>query len=286
MASLKELYFFAKKELKEVDSPEFDAMCLAEEFLHADRNRLYLHGEESVSEDDEEKFRLAVEKRKSFYPLQYILGYWYFRDMKLRVKDGVLCPREDTEVLVNESLERIKEIYGNQTVFGVDLCSGTGCVALGIARENKNISMEAAELFETPFECLCENIGGFGDGRVKESRGDVFSDDFLEKYHELDFLTANPPYISADEMPTLQAEVQKEPREALTDGGDGLKFYRRIITDWKKAVKIGGFIALEIGETQAEAVKTLFEENGFADVRVAKDFTDLDRCVSAVKIRD
>ncbi len=286
MASIKELYFFAKKELKSVDSPEFDAMCLVEEFLHADRNKLYLYGEESVNAADEEKFRQAVEKRKSFYPLQYILGYWYFRDMKLKVRDGVLCPREDTEVLVNESLERIKEIYENKAVFGVDLCSGTGCVALGIARSNKNIIMEAVELFDTPYECLCENIEKWGTGRVKAIRGDVFSDESLEKYHELDFLTANPPYISEDEMASLQAEVQKEPREALTDGADGLKFYRRIIADWKKAVKIGGFIAFEIGETQAAAVKSLFEANGFGDVRIEKDFGDLDRCVSAVKLSD
>ncbi len=286
MASIKELYFFAKKELKELDSPEFDAMCLAEEFLHADRNRLYLHGEERANASDEEKFRQAVEKRKGFYPLQYILGYWYFRDMKLKVRDGVLCPREDTEVLVNESLERIKEIYGNKAVFGVDLCSGTGCVALGISRESENISMDAVELFDTPYECLCENIAEWGIDRVKISRGDVFSDECLEKYHGLDFLTANPPYISEDEMETLQAEVQKEPREALTDGGDGLAFYRRIIKDWKKTVKIGGFIALEIGETQAEAVKSLFEANGFGDVCVKKDFGELDRCVSAIKLSD
>ncbi len=286
MAKLKELYLFAKKELKETDSPQFDALCLAEEFLHADRNDIYIYGDREVSESEETAFKEAVKKRKAFYPLQYILGYWYFRDMKLRVRDGVLCPREDTEVLVDESLERIKTIYNDKTVHGIDLCSGTGCVALGITRENENISMDALELFDVPFDCLKENIKLYGLGRVKETRGDVFSDETLAKYNNLDFLTANPPYISESEMSSLQAEVQKEPREALTDGGDGLKFYRRIISDWKKTVKIGGFIALEIGETQADAVKELFLENGFGDIRVKKDFGNLDRCVSAVKLTD
>ena len=283
--TLKELLNWANKELEDIDFAESDALYLIEEFVDSRRNAIYLHGEDEVREDKIEIFKKAVEKRKEHYPLQYILGYWYFRDMKLKVKDGVLCPREDTEVLVNESVKRIKTLFANQTeVKGIDLCSGTGCVPLAIVSDSVKTKMDAVELYDVPFECLNENISLYGENKVTAVRGDVFSDDLIESYSEVDFLTANPPYIAEEEMKTLQAEVQLEPREALTDEGDGLKFYRRIISDWKKIIKKGGFIALEIGETQAEDVCKMLLENGFADVKVAKDLGELDRAVTAVKI--
>ncbi|MDO4459153.1 MAG: peptide chain release factor N(5)-glutamine methyltransferase [Clostridia bacterium] len=281
---LRELNTWAKDKLKELDSPAFDVSYLIEEFIDDNRNALYLHGDNEVPEDKETSFRAAVEKRKTFYPLQYILGWWYFRDMKLKVKDGVLCPRDDTEVLVMESLRRIKEIYGNKEVKGLDLCSGTGCVPLGITQNNNKVTMDAVELFPVPLECLRENLDTYGEGRVTAVEGDIFSDVLLSKYAELDFITSNPPYISSEEMPTLQAEVRFEPREALTDEGDGLKFYRHIISKWKNAVKIGGFIALEIGENQTEDICRLLTENGFTDIRVAKDLGNLDRAITAVRV--
>lgn len=283
--TLKELLNWANIELEDIDFAESDALYLIEEFVDSRRNAIYLHGEDEVREDKIEIFKKAVEKRKEHYPLQYILGYWYFRDMKLKVKDGVLCPREDTEVLVNESVKRIKTLFANQTeVKGIDLCSGTGCVPLAIVSDSVKTKMDAVELYDVPFECLNENISLYGENKVTAVRGDVFSDDLIESYSEVDFLTANPPYIAGEEMKTLQAEVQLEPREALTDEGDGLKFYRRIISDWKKIIKKGGFIALEIGETQAEDVGKMLLDNGFADVKVAKDLGELDRAVTAVKI--
>jgi release factor glutamine methyltransferase len=277
--TLKELYNFGKKELENLDFPAFDCGCLTEKFFGANRKYILLNGNDEISPEKETEFRAAVAKRKANYPLQYILGYWYFADMKLAVQDGVLVPREDTEVLVDAAAKFI----GDKKMSGIDLCSGTGAVALGIIQKCPRCSITAAEYYEIPLKCLNQNIKSYAGGRAVSEKLDVLKNSSIIKFKELDFVVSNPPYIESDEIAALQAEVQREPKEALDGGKSGLVFYEYIIGSWSAALKSGGLMAFEIGETQASAVSALFNENGFVNIQTIKDFAGLDRVVTAVK---
>ena len=279
MSTLRELYNFARREFATADVPVSDVSILAEEFLGADRGYILLHGEEEAASEKAEKFITAVNKRKNHEVLQYILGYWWFMDMKLKVTEGVLTPREDTEVLVRCAADFI----GDKAMRGIDLCGGSGAVGLGIISLCKNAFVTEAELFPAPIAVMKENIPLYGDGRVTLKKLDVLDKTAIKDYSELDFIVSNPPYIEKAEIATLETEVQKEPIEALDGGEDGLVFYRFITERWTSALKKGGLMAFEIGETQAADVSALMEKAGFENVSVLKDFAGLDRVVWGIK---
>lgn len=272
MRTVRELYLWGKKCLRE----PLEAAILCEEYLGADRKRIAIDGGAVPEEKDAADYIKAVEKRRDGCPLQYILGYAYFCGMKLKVRDGVLIPREDTRVLVEEAVRFI----GDSPMTGYDLCAGTGAVALGIASFCPGAGITAAELYPVPMECLIENMKEYGKGRVQAKKLDVTK---AADITGLDFIVSNPPYISRGELPGLQAEVRLEPGEALDGGLDGLDFYRAIVEGWKKSLRPGGLMAFEIGDTQGEQVAHILESSGFLQVRVIKDFNGLDRVVSALK---
>ena len=279
MSTLRELYNFGRREFNLADVPASDVGVLAEEFLGADRAYILLHGEEEVCEEKAERFLAAVGRRKNREVLQYILGYWWFMDMKLKVTEGVLTPREDTEVLVRCAADFI----GDKAMKGMDLCGGSGAVGLGIVSLCKKAFVTEAELFPAPVAVMEENIPLYGDGRVELKKLDVLDKSAIKDYSELDFIVSNPPYIEKAEIATLETEVQKEPMEALDGGEDGLVFYRFITEHWTSALKKGGLMAFEIGETQAEAVSYLMEQAGFENITVLRDWAGLDRVVWGTK---
>lgn len=279
MSTLRELYNFGRREFAAADIPQSDCGILAEEFLGADRGYILLHGEEEVPEEKAERFKTAVNRRKNHEVLQYILGHWWFMDMKLKVTEGVLTPREDTEVLVRCAADFI----GSKAMKGIDLCGGSGAVGLGIVSLCKNAEVTEAELFPAPLAVMEENIPLYGDGRVEIKKLDVLDKSKIKYYSGLDFIVSNPPYIEKAEIPTLEAEVRQEPMEALDGGEDGLVFYRFITENWTAALKKGGLMAFEIGETQAQAVSELMERAGFEDIRVLRDMAGLDRVVRGIK---
>lgn len=268
--TLKELYEHGRKALGD----SFEAEILCAEFLGVRRKEIIVSPE--VVHKNPQHYLRAVEKRMGGAPLQYILGHWLFDGLDLKVREGVLIPREDTLPLVVEAAEFI----GNKSFKGFDLCSGTGAVALGITNRCKNAAIEAVELYEQPLSCLKENIKLWGRGRVTALALNVLTESIT---HEgLDFIVSNPPYIESGEIPTLQEEVQREPHTALDGGIDGLVFYRVICQKWAKALRQGGLLAVEIGDTQGSAVESLFAENGFSDIRTVKDFNGLPRVVRGI----
>lgn len=268
--TLKELYLYGKKNLPE----EVESLILCEEFYGMNRTDIIM---KPNFELDEARFFDAIKRRTNGEPLQYILGFWTFDDMNLTVKNGVLIPREDTMVAVNCAVDFI----GNNNFHGLDLCSGTGAIALSIAKNCKNSSIEALELYPIPLECLAENIKKYGNGQVSFKKADVFEE--YKNYSELDFIVSNPPYIEKKDIKTLQTEVQNEPHTALDGGEDGLDFYRIICNNWSKCLKNNGFLSVEIGETQGQDVKKLFLTNNFKNVEILKDFNGLDRAVCGKK---
>ena len=276
--TLRSLYNEARRRLTAagIDSPAFDAACLIELVFGVNRGDLLLRGQEEADAAGEEQFEALLRRREAREPLQYLLGAWEFMDMSLKTGPGVLCPREETELLCQTVAGYLKDTPYR----GLDLCAGTGAVALGIARLCPKAEIQAVELSEQAAAYLRQNVETFGERRVQVIMGDVLSPEFASRFADgsLDFIASNPPYIASDELPELQEEVQKEPALALDGGKDGLVFYRAIAKLWAPKLRPGGVLAVEIGEEQAEAVSALFAEAGIA-CRTEQDFNNLDRVV-------
>lgn len=282
--TLSELYRKGKEILRKsgCDSPEFDAACLAEKVWGFNRQGLLLHGDREALPQEGQAFLQMIEERANHRPLQYILGSWPFMDMELFVGEGVLAPREDTEVVVRAAASLIKNTAS--PLFGIDLCGGTGAVALGLCSLVPHLRMDCVEWMPEAFAFLEQNTHRFGEGRVQPVRGDVLDAQTAEALlpHPVDVLISNPPYVRAGEIPALQQEVQQEPHSALDGGQDGLVFYRAIANFWIPKIKPGGVVAVEIGEEQGEAVCQLFQEAGVTELCVHQDFAGLDRAITGI----
>lgn len=255
--NIKTLYDAAKNALNAVtEDASFEAMCLLEHFLGASRTDILVHGEREADFERARSLLAAVERRKNGEPLQYIIGEWDFMSLSLFCGEGVLIPRDDTAVLVETVLSRLDPKEGAK---GLDLCAGTGAVGFSIAAES-GAAVTAVEYFDAALAYLRKNIARYPELAVKAVQGDVLSADFAQTIPGgLDFIASNPPYIETGELPTLQKEVQKEPKTALDGGADGLLFYRAICDLWAKKLRTGGVLAVEIGETQGAAVAALFQ---------------------------
>lgn len=260
-----------------IDSPEFDSLQLLLHFLGLDRAALALRGGETVSPEREAAVLTALKEREARRPLQYILGEWEFMGLSLKVGEGVLIPREDTAVVVEATVSRLK---GQEAPRGIDLCAGTGAVGLGLCRAVPRAQVTCVEISEKAFSFLEENTRRYPEYQVDCRRGNVLESPQGFRKKSLDFLVSNPPYIAGAELSGLQEEVKKEPALALDGGEDGLLFYRAIARLWLPLLKPGGCFALETGETQAQAVTAIFAAQGGSELLVHKDLGGLDRAVS------
>jgi len=275
--TLSELYLWGKKRLLEfgIESAAFEALALMEPcFGIKSRDRLSIMGSNVPESADAEKYISLIDQRKT-RPLQYILGSWSFCGMELEVGEGVLVPREDTEVLVQIGAEFIKD--SNMRV--LDLCSGSGAVALGIVSKCPNARVTAVELSSQATVYLERNIQKYGDGRCEFLQGDITDIDFSEKTGKADVILSNPPYIPTEVIKSLSADVKREPVMALDGGADGLLFYRIITENYKKCLVGGGLLAVEVGYDQSEAVQELFKKAGFINVGIKHDLAGIERCV-------
>ena len=216
-------------------------------------------------------------KREKRIPLQYLSGKWDFLTVTLKVGKGVLCPRSDTELLCQEGAALIQGIPEPQVL---DLCAGTGCVGIGIKSLVPQARVTCLEKSPQALEYLRENCSAYG---VAWKEGDLFGYEKELPPQSLDLITANPPYLTKEEMAQLQPEVAWEPAMALDGGEDGLVFYRYLAARYGDCLKPGGWMALEIGWEQGTAVAALLEKEGWTKVRVARDYEDRDRVVLACR---
>ena len=230
-----------------------------------------------VEKDTYDRLIEATTKRIEGYPLQYIIGEWAFYGRTYEVGTGVLIPRADTETLIDV----VKEYASyKERLKVVDLCSGSGCIAITLAKELLNPNVHAIEKSEVAYEYLLKNIKR-NDAAVKACLADIFQ--FDEQLQEIDIIVSNPPYLTKEDMQTLQKEVQFEPKMALFGEEDGLYFYREITKTWSKRLKIGGLLAYEIGKGQQDAVTTILQENGFKTICQKVDLCDIIRVVYGIK---
>ena len=265
------------EKLKEagVENALFEANLLLRDTLKLSALDLVLAYQKKISQGDEERLLSALKRRLDGEPMQYILGTQEFMGLEFKVTPDVLIPRADTETLVEAVL------LENHGMNVLDLCTGSGCIAVSIAHYNKNAYVHGIDISEAALRIAEENAEkNKVSDRVRFSRMDILSELPAGVY---DVIVSNPPYIERDVIPTLQKEVVGfEPHLALDGGTDGLDFYRRIAEIAPKLLQQSGIIYLEVGHTQAEAVEKLLSDVGLK-TDVIPDLCGIDRVVAGRK---
>lgn len=251
----------------------FETAILLEHFLEIKEYELLALSEKVIDLQALDNLKKAIEKRISGYPLQYIVGRWEFYGYPIDVGEGVLIPRSDTETLV----EAVIEIAGECPKI-VDLCSGSGCIAIALEKEIQGSTVYAVEMSEDALVFLKKNLVLNNSG-VKLVRGNILDSKIIDNFEKNDIIVSNPPYLTADDMAVLQKEVTYEPKMALEAGKDGLYFYRGITQLWKSKLKNGGILAYEIGMGQEFDVAEIFKQNGFSNIEFKKDLCEITRVV-------
>ena len=262
-----------------IENSSLEATLLLSHFCSLTPSSLpYSKGIDFVSEELTD----AVNKRLGGYPLQYILGVWSFFGLDFKVNESCLIPRPDTEILVEETIKRLREKRIENARIA-DICTGSGCVAISLLSHLPQASAIATDIFDQTLTLARENAES---NKVSERFFAFISDatadeldktdrptDFLPPYNAI---VSNPPYIETEEIEALSAEVKREPRAALDGGEDGLDFYRAIVKNYRKYLTPDGFFAFEIGYNQAAALAKIAEENNMkCDVK--KDYGGRDR---------
>ena len=259
-----------------VENPEFDAKQLVAHALGVFPAKLPLIKTEEIQ--NEETLKNLTAERISGRPLQYILGAWEFYSLPISVREGVLIPRPETELLVDKALEFIKAHNVSKIV---DLCCGSGCIAIAVGKNAPQTEIEAIDLYDTPIEVTVQNIGQCMCDNITVTRADILEG---AGARELDLILSNPPYITEKDMKTLSKEVKNEPETALFGGKDGLTFYRAIAEKWVPALNRGGAVMLEIGIGQAQPVAELLKAAGLNKIEIHKDLNGIQRLVTGTKL--
>ena len=260
---------FAESALADItDEPKNEAKIIVAFLAGIEPNRLPL----CSGEIDSGALGEIIAKRSQRTPLQYILGKWWFFNSEFLVGEGVLIPRQDTEHLVETAIHLIKD---KEKPAVIDLCSGSGCIAISIAKEVRSAAVTALEKYDEAYEFLLKNIELNRTKNVLPVKADVLENCF----GSFDLIVSNPPYIPRRDNEILSEEVKKEPHTALFGGEDGLFFYREITKLWKGALKPDGRLAFEVGIGQAEAVEQILKDHGFGNITVINDLSGIQRVV-------
>lgn len=299
-----------------LEDAALDARLLLEHFCGIDTNRLLAEPGMPVSDDLRSAFLKGIKRRAAREPLAYIVGEQSFMGLPFIVSEDVLIPEQDTENLVEEALRLIDD--GSRIL---DLCTGSGCILLSLLHYTNGCIGVGTDLSEKALEIARRNASAHGlsdqtvwlqgdlfdaldplnkkDNDDKDNKREESRDDQAEKSTEseksesgfpgmsytsgYDMIISNPPYIPTSVIDTLQPEVRcAQPRMALDGGGDGLDFYRRIISEAPAHLVVGGRLLLEIGYDQAEAVSDLLREAGYYGIEILKDYGGNDRIATAV----
>ncbi|MCC6900743.1 MAG: peptide chain release factor N(5)-glutamine methyltransferase [Polyangiaceae bacterium] len=261
-----------------IDSARLDAELLLAEALGFDRIRLITESLRPLTPPELGAFRALIKRRRGGEPMAYILGRREFFGLEFRVDPRVLIPRPDTEVLVEVALERTAAAY----MFGkaLDLCTGSGCVAIAFAKQRPTWRVTATDISEAALGLAFENAQRLGAVfGMSFSAGDLFA--AVPAAERFDLITANPPYVSAPEVLKLDRGIRDfEPAVALSSGADGLDLIRRIVSEASAHLAPGGALALEVQYDQAERVVGLFQSAGFTQIERRRDLGGHERVVS------
>lgn len=279
-----------------IDDASKESEIILTSTLSIDKVVLY-RDNSALSEKDMKTIDRILSRRAKREPLQYILGYIEFYGLKIKVGEGVLIPRPETELMAKEVLKKVSgfrsQVSGqdeNSLLVArcsplriLDLCTGSGCLALAIAKNFPDAQVYGTDISGTAIKYAKENAELNEIGNAVFLKGSLyeplkqFVSDMLLKF---DVIVSNPPYIMSNDIANLQPEIKNwEPRNALDGGEDGLKYYRDILSEARRYLTPEGLIFLEIGEGQAEEVSGIAQQNGLGNISVKKDFAGIDRIV-------
>ena len=265
-------------EAKGVESPRLQIELLLAHVLKVPRLKLYLDFERQLSEGDLETLRAMVKRRGEREPLQYILGTTSFCGIEILVTPAVLIPRPETELLVEQAWKFLAS-RGDQAATVLDFGTGSGCIAIAIARKFPACEVHAIDASEEALQVARTNTERIG-AKVHFNRGDAIED--LTSPHNFDLVASNPPYIPDAEVETLQPEVRDyEPRLALGGGREGLDFYRMIASQVRGRLATDGKVMVELGHGQEAAARAIFEGEGWFVESVIADYAGTPRILIA-----
>lgn len=265
----------------EIESPAFDAKILFEHVFSLTYSDIIINPDIEFDEEKVSELSRLIDDRLSGKPLQYIIGKWDFMGFEFEVGEGVLIPRSETEILVEYTAEKLRNV---QSPVIYDLCSGSGCIGLSV---KKLLTSARVFMIEISDEALFylnknrENLGLMKDTCV--IKGDILRG--YEAFSSLpkpDVILSNPPYVKRREIETLQKEVQSEPSLALDGGEDGLDFYRILSEKWLPFINDGGYMAVECGEEQADEISAMFMKH-CDETEILNDFSYIQRVVIGKK---
>lgn len=267
----------AKLKLEKITTPKLKVRLLMQFVLEKPRQYLIIYDNETLTKNQEDKFFEGISKLSKGVPIEHITHNKEFMKLNFFVDENVLIPRQDTEVLVEEVIKIAQKIKARKIL---DLCTGSGAIAISLAKYLPNTEITALDISYKALEVAKLNAKtNKVENQITFIESNLFENLPKEKY---DIIVSNPPYIKQDIIKELDKEVQKEPHIALDGGKDGLDFYRKIIDVGYEYLKYGGYLYLEIGYDQKEEVMNLLDDNGqYINKICIKDLYDNDRVISA-----
>jgi release factor glutamine methyltransferase len=265
-----------------IESPRLEAELLLAHALDTDRMRIIVEADRELTDGELARFRDLIKRRRKGEPVAYLRGHKEFYGRSFRVDGRVLVPRADTEILVETALRRTSDRSMGRRY--LDLCTGSGCVAISIAKERPASQVFAVDASADALAVAKENAIRLGAAaQIAWLLGDLF-EPLAAPAPKFELITANPPYIPEEELAALSPDIRDfEPRLALSGGTDGLEVLRRIVRDAPRFLRPAGVLAVEMGMGQASRLLELFSEAGFVEVTVDKDYGGHDRVASGVK---
>ena len=278
-----------------IEDFEYESWAFLDWKLHIDRAEFYMNPNGEVKEELLAELESVLKQREQRVPLQYLMGECEFMGYDFYVDERVLIPRQDTECLVELAVEDIRnrktqnrcesnntaDQKNEQKVKVLDLCTGSGCICISVAKLCPDTEVTLADISEGALSVAKKNAQNL-DAGVTLIKGNLFEN--IEG--RFDYILSNPPYIPSEVIEGLMPEVKEhEPRLALDGEADGLSFYREIINEAPDYLNPDGRIYFEIGAEQGEDLTHLMNERGFSEVKVHKDLAGLDRIVTGIYSR-
>ena len=260
-----------------IEDASVDAWLLMEFVTGMSRTRFFVDGISRMRLEEEERYFQLIEKRARRIPLQHLTGVQEFMGLEFMVNEHVLVPRQDTELLVLEAEKQLRKT-SVETPEVLDMCTGSGCIAISLKARNPQIHCMAADISEQALAVAKKNAK-----KLQTEIQILLTDMFANITGTFDMIVSNPPYIPTKVIESLEEEVRLyDPFSALDGKEDGLYFYRILAKESPRFLKDGGWIYMEIGHDQSASVEALLKEAGFEEIRTEKDLAGLDRVVCGV----
>lgn len=270
--------YFTKKQ---IESPRLNAELILSSVLELKRLDLYLQFERPLNHIEKTKYRDLLKRRSEGEPIQYLLGFTEFYGEKFLVNRNVLIPRPETELLVEKI---ISENFTLEEIRILDIGTGSGNIPIIIKKNIPNAEITSIDISENAIEIARKNEEIIlKTNKINFLNLDIFDEEKLKSLGKYDIIVSNPPYVSEDEYPNLQIEiVNYEPKNAITDGKDGIEFYRQIEKRCMNLLNGNGKIYLEIGKDQENSILNLFDDEYF-DKEKVKDYSGIYRILKLVR---